>query len=261
MILTDSDRDELLMALALTAPLAARLYGDDTEAAVQRLLLLAAALSIVYAWAIVFARSTRRPLGTGLPAFAMTFVVMLPAPVAWGGALLALSFGAVFGREIFGGRGILPPALVGLAFAIFSFPTGGFEARGVLAPPADYLFALSCLAGAALLLLRGLLAWQIAAGAVAGALLSGLLAGDPIWWSHPSLGAFAAGILFLAAAPESAVGGNGARWLHGIVVGALVVVIRLAHPDQPDGVVFAALLGALFAPLVDRVLRWRPRHG
>jgi len=261
MTMTDPDHDDRLWVLALLPPLAVRLYDEVPEAALQRLLLLALALAIAYAWAALFARSGERPLGRGLPAFAVTFAVLLPGPVAWGGAVLALNFGAVFGREIFGGRAILPPALVGLAFAIFSFPAGGFEAQGVLARPPDLLFAASCLPGAALLMRRGSLAWQIAAGAIAGAAATGLLMGDPAWWQHPGRGAFTAGVLFLAAAPESAVVGKGARWLHGVLVGALIVVIRLGNPDHPDGAVFAALLGGLFAPLLERALSWRPRHG
>jgi Na+-transporting NADH:ubiquinone oxidoreductase subunit B len=247
--------------LALAPPLAVRLYGDGTEAALQRLLLFALALGIAYAWATLFARRAGRPLGPGLPAFAMTFILMLPGPVAWGDAVLALCFGAVFGREIFGGRAILPPALIALAFAIFSFPERGFETQGILALSPDLLFAMSCLPGAAILMLRGSLAWQVAAGAVVGTAMAGLLMGDTTWWEHLGLGAFPAGVLFLAAAPEGAVGGKSARWLHGVLVGVLIVVIRLANPDQPDGVVFAALLGGLFAPLLDRALVWRPRHG
>lgn len=261
MTVTVPDRDDLFWVLALAPPLAVRLYGDGTEAAVQRLLLLALAFGIAYAWAAMFARRMGRPTEPGLPAFAMIFVVMLPGPVAWGGAVLALSFGAVFGREIFGGRTILPPALVGLAFAIFSFPEGGFEAGSILAQPPDPLFAMSCLAGAAVLMLRGALAWQVAASAVIGAMAAAFLMGDPAWWGHPGLGAFAAGVLFLAAASDGITAGRGARWLHGLLVGALIVVIRLANPDQPDGVVFAMLLGGLFAPLLDRALNWRPGHG
>jgi len=261
MTMTDSDRDDLLWVLALVPPLGVRLYGAGTEAATQALLLLALAFGIAYGWAALFARGAGRPLGPGLPAFAMTFVLMLPGPVALGGTVLALSFGAVFGREIFGGRAILSPALVGLAFAIFSFPEGGFEARGILARPPDLLFAMSCLPGAVILALRGSLAWQVAIGAVVGAVTAGLLMGDPAWWTHLGRGAFAAGVLFLAAAPEGAVRGESARWLHGVLVGVLIVVIRLANPDQPDGVVFAALLGGLFAPLLDRALSWRPSHG
>jgi len=261
MTVTVPDRDDLFWVLALVPPLAVRLYGDGTEAAVQRLLLLALAFVIAYAWAALFARRVGHPTEPGLPTFAIIFAVMLPAPVSWGGAVLALSFGAVFGREVFGGRAILPPALVGLAFAIFSFPEGGFEARAVLALSPDLLFTMSCLPGAALLMVRARLAWQVAAGAVIGAMTAAFLMGDPAWWGHPTLGTFAVGVLFLAAAPEGATAGRGARWLHGLLAGTLIVVIRLANPDQPDGVVFGLLLGGLFAPLLDRALNWRPGHG
>lgn len=261
MTMSDSSRSEILWVLALAPPLAARLYIDGPEAAGQRLILLAAALAVFHAWGLLFARRGGRPLGPGLPAAATAFAVMLPGPVGWGGAVLALSFGAVFGREMFGGRAILPPALIALAFAVFSFPEDGFEARDILSAPADPLFAAACLPGAVALALRGSLAWPVAIGAVAGAAAAGFLMGDPAWWEHPTLGAFAAGVLFLAAAPEGAARGMAARLLHGGLVGALIVVIRLADPDQPDGVVFACLLGGLFAPLLDRALAWRPHHG
>lgn len=254
-------QDDIFWVLALVPPLAVRLYGDSAGAAMQRLLLLALALSIAYAWSALFTRSIARSAGWGQSVFAIVFVVMLPGPVAWGSALLALSFGAVFGREIFGGRPILPPALIGLAFAIFSFPSGGFEAVGTNSQSADVLLAVACLPGAAVLVHRGSLVWQIAAGAVAGALVAGLLMGAPAWWQHPLLGTFVVGVLFLAAAPESAAKGIGARWLHGILVGALIVVIRIADLNQPDAVVFAALLGGLFAPLIERTLRWRHQDG
>lgn len=252
--------EDALRIAALTPPLIVRLYEDGADAAIQRLLLLVLALGLSYGWAALFARRAGRPLGSGLLPYAMTFVLLLPGPVAWGGAVLALSFGAVFGREIFGGRAVLPPAAIGLAFAIFSFPAGGYEAKGILAASPDPLFALSCLPGAAVLIWQGALSWRIAAGAVAGAAAVALLMGDSAWWNHLSLGTFAAGVLFLAAAPEAAPRQESARWLHGILVGALIVLIRLANPEQPDGVVFAAFLGALFAPLLDRALLWRPHR-
>jgi Na+-transporting NADH:ubiquinone oxidoreductase subunit B len=259
--LAETTRTDALWVLALAPPLAVRLYWEGTEAAIERLALLALGLAVVYAWAALFARRAHRPLGPGLPAAAMVFAVMVPGPVGWGVATLALSFGVVFGREMFGGRAILPPALVGLAFAIFSFPEEGFELESFLALPPDPLFAAACLPGAGVLALRGALAWQVAAGALIGTAATGFLMGEPAWWEHFGLGTFAAGILFLAAAPEGAARGATARLLHGVLVGALVIAIRLADPDQPDGVVFAVLLGGLFAPLVDRALAWRPRHG
>ena len=37
-------------------------------------------------------------------------------------------------------------------------------------------------------------------------------------------------------------------------IGVLVVVIRVANPNHPDGVMFAILLGNIFAPLIDTIV-------
>lgn len=246
---------------AMALPLAMRLWSDGPEGAVQRMLLLGLALVVAHVWAAVFTRGTGPAPGWRGVAFATMFVLFLPGAVPWGAAALALSFGAVFGCEIFGGRAILPPAMVGLAFAIFSFPDGGFESRSLNLSSPDPLFALSCLPGAAFLLLRGSLAWTTVVGAAAGAAVAGWLMDDPRWWQQAGIGTFAAGVLFMAAAPEGAATGRAAGALHGMLVGALIIVLRLADPDHPDGVVFAVLLGGLFAPLLDRAISWRPADG
>ena len=111
------------LALALILPLLVVLSGDGAESAVPRLGLLALAFAISHAWRVLFTagKAWLSPAASQF-SFALLFVLMLPAPVGWGSAILATSFGWVFGREIFGGKSILSPALVALAFAIFSFP-------------------------------------------------------------------------------------------------------------------------------------------
>lgn len=251
------------LTFALILPLLVVLVEDGVESTVPRLGLLALAFVVSQAWRAAFAggRVWLRPVAAQFN-FALLFALMLPAPVGWGSALLATSFGWVFGREIFGGKSILSPTLVALAFAIFSFPQGGFEAHAVFSDEPNLALALACLPGAAWLVWRRFLSWQTLAGALIGVAAASLLAnapGTPSWWTHVLIGGFPLGVLFLAAAPESAPRAPAARWLHGAVVGAMIVVIRLFNPVQPDGVVFAALIGALFAPLLDRALSWRKR--
>jgi len=251
------------LALALSPPLLVRFVEDSADQGPARLVLLVLAFAVAYAWSAVFSgRLGQKPESSQLN-FAMLFTLLLPAPVGWGGALLATSFGWVFGREVFGGKAILSPALVALAFAIFSFPKGGYETLLILSAQPSLLLALSCLPGAAWLLWKGILPWRIVVGAAAGAAATVLLIASPeapAWWEHFLLGSFGIGILFLTAAPESTPRTENARWLYGAMVGALVITIRLANPDQPDGVVLAALLGGLFAPLLDRAVSWRTRH-
>lgn len=255
--------NDLSLSLALSPPLLVRFIEDGADTAPVRLALLAMAFSVAYAWSAVFARRLGQKPENNQLNFAMLFTLMLPAPVGWIGALLATSFGWVFGREVFGGKAILSPALVALAFAIFSFPKGGYETQLILSAQPSLLLALSCLPGAVWLLWNGMLPWRIVVGAAAGAAATALLfavPAAPSWWQHFVLGSFSIGILFLAAARESAPNTEKARWLYGVMVGALVITIRLANPDQPDGVVLAALLGGLFAPLLDRALSWRTHY-
>ena len=254
--------NDLPFLLALSPPLLVRFFGDGPDAATQRLALLVLAFGLAYAWSAVFERQIRRsPQGAQLH-FAMLFVLFLPAPVGWVGAVLAVSFGWVFGREIFGGRAILPPALIALAFAIFSFPAGGYETLQILSAPPEPLLALACLPGAAWLLWKKAIAWPVVVGAALGVVLAAWLVGapsSPPWWSHFALGTFSIGILFVAAAEECAPHTERACWLYGLLIGALIVSIRLANPEQPDGVALAVLLGGLFAPLLDRALSWKLR--
>lgn len=260
--LARGDRD---LSIALLPPLLVMAAEDGVELAPARLGLLALAFLVTHAWRAVFAggRLWLAP-DAGQFSFALLFAVMLPLPVGWGMALLATSFGWVFGREVFGGKPLLSPALLALAFAIFSFPQAGFEEQAIFSAPTDLLLALACLPGASWLLWRGYLSWQTMAGALLGAAATSLLftvPGAVPWWEHSLLGGFSVGVVFLAAAPESAPQIQSARWLHGAIVGGLIVVIRLLNPVQPDGVVFAVLIGALFAPLLDRASSWRRQRG
>lgn len=254
------EREDAWWIAALLPPLACRLIAEGAEAASQRLMLLVLAAALAHGWAFLFARTAGRPMGAGLIPFAILVALLPPGPVGWGMAALAVSFGCVFGREVFGGRPPLPPAAVAMAFALFSFPGAGFEARDILSAAPDPWFALSCLPGAAILAWRGRLSWQVAAAALAGAVLAGVAMGAAAWWEQPLLGGFAPAILFLAAGPEAAPRAFPARLAYGMLAGGLVVLIRMADPNQPDGAIFAVLLAALFAPLLDRALGWRPRH-
>ena len=252
------------LLLALYLPLLIRFYQDGADAALQRLIVMVLVFAVAYGWSAIFAKRMGQGPAAEQVYFAMVFSLLLPAPVSWGGAMVVASFGWVFGREVFGGKAILPPALIALAFALFSFPGGGYEEQWILSATPNPWLAASCLPGAAWLLWKGLLPWRVLTGVFVGAAAVALLmtAGEaPPWWHHFMLGAFVPGVLFLAAASENMPRAESARWLYGVLIGALIIVIRLANPDQPDGVVLAILLGGLLAPLVDRALSWRPAHG
>ncbi len=126
--------------------------------------------------------------------------------------------------------------------------------------------ALACLLGAAFLMWSRAVAWRILAGGMLGLvagvwLLGMLMPASPVltagWHWHAVLGAFAFGLVFLAADPGCTPLTRGGRWFLGGAAGALAVAIRVLDPAHPDGVLQAILLAALFAPLADHLAVWR----
>lgn len=74
------------------------------------------------------------------------------------------------------------------------------------------------------------------------------------WYWHLTLGGFAFGLVYMATDPVSASMTNAGKWVFGILIGVLVVLIRVLNPAFPEGVMLAILFGNLCAPLIDYVV-------
>ncbi len=117
--------------------------------------------------------------------------------------------------------------------------------------------ALACAAGALFLVLVRAASARILAGALLGLIIGNWLAAasgastSAPWYWHASLGSFAFGVAFIATDPVAASVTRAGRWIYGLLIGLLVVLIRTADPAHPDGTLFSILLASLFAPLID----------
>ncbi len=126
--------------------------------------------------------------------------------------------------------------------------------------------AAACLVGAAVLLAAGAASWRIMLAVTLGGAVAALAANTlghsagPIyalpWYWHLILGGFPIGAVFLATEPVSAASTNPGRWIYGLLIGATIVLVRIANPAHPDGVLMAVLLGNVFAPLIDYGVVW-----
>lgn len=123
---------------------------------------------------------------------------------------------------------------------------------------------LAILIGALFLLYTRIASWRIMAGVAAGVIVTSLLfnalAGDarpmmgmPFYW-HFVVGGLAFGAVFMATDPVSASMTNTGRWVFGILIGFMTVVIRCINPAFPEGIMLAILFANLFAPLIDYVV-------
>ena len=121
---------------------------------------------------------------------------------------------------------------------------------------------LACLLGAVFLIYTGIASWRIMAGVflgmVATVLLFNQLGAQPMadvpWYWHLVLGGYAFGLVFMATDPVSAAMTNAGRWVFGLFIGFLVVLIRVANPAFPEGMMLAILFANVFAPLIDYVV-------
>jgi Na+-transporting NADH:ubiquinone oxidoreductase subunit B len=121
--------------------------------------------------------------------------------------------------------------------------------------------ALACLLGAGLLILTRVGSWRTMLGVTLGtfgmASLLNVVGSDtnamfavPFHW-HIVLGGWALGMVYMATDPVSSSFTDGGRWLYGLGIGTLAVLIRVVNPAYPEGMMLAILFMNMFAPLID----------
>lgn len=204
---------------------------------------------------------------------------------------LSTAFAVIIGKEIFGGTGmnIWNPALLARAFFFFSYPSmiSGDQvwiasdtadaisqatplAQMALGQPLSYSTAdmfwglipgsigetstFCVLLGAILLLMTNVASWRTMLSVFAGGFLmawafqsiSGVEA-----YQQLLMGGFAFGAVFMATDPVTSTQTNTGKYIYGLLIGAMAIIIRCINPGYPEGMMLAILLMNTFAPLID----------
>ena len=204
---------------------------------------------------------------------------------------LSTAFAVIIGKEIFGGPGmnIWNPALLARAFFFFSYPSmisidqvwiAGDTADAIsqatplaqmaLGQPLTYstadMFwgfipgsvgetsAFCILIGAVILLLTNVASWRTMISVFVGGYLMALIF-QPISgveaYQQLLMGGFAFGAVFMATDPVTSAQTNTGKYVYGLLIGAMAVIIRCINPGYPEGMMLAILLMNTFAPLID----------
>ena len=71
------------------------------------------------------------------------------------------------------------------------------------------------------------------------------------WYEHIVLGGFCFGAVFMATDPVTSARTETGKWIYGILIGALAVIIRVMNPGYPEGMMLAILFGNMMAPAID----------
>jgi Na+-transporting NADH:ubiquinone oxidoreductase subunit B len=119
---------------------------------------------------------------------------------------------------------------------------------------------LAILIGGALLLSMRIASWRIVLGTLVGSAALATLFNFidstnpmfalPFYW-HWVIGGFAFGAIFMATDPVSAAMTNTGKFVYGVLIGVMVILIRVVNPAFPEGMMLAILFANLFAPLID----------
>lgn len=227
-------------------------------------------------------------LALSLPGTAPWYVGVIASAVAMG--IGKMVFGGL-------GMNIFNPAMVGRAFVMIAFaghlaasgyldtaagvdiisratPLNAFKQGGVSTPLSNLFWGLTngslgetsgvaCLIGGFYLCIRRVASWEIPAGILAAVAVIGgivnLLDIGSRWtlFHHLFGGALLFGAFFIATDPVTSPLTPKGKWVFGIGIGALVMLLRL-FSGYPEGLMFAVLLMNGVTPLINRWTVPRP---
>ena len=268
-------------------------------------------------WEVLFAIIRKHEVNEGFLVTGILFPLTLPPTIPLWQVAVAITFGVVIGKEVFGGTGmnVLNPALTARAFVFFAYPgkisgdkvwtaidmakdkvidtfsgatpllvasntEAGSQAvqslhnfqygdfgfanlfMGFIPGSIGETSALAALIGAIILIITRVGSWRIIvsvfAGGYATAILMNILSGAnstgmftlPPYY-HIVMGGFAFGAVFMATDPVSAAQTNTGKWVYGLLIGALAILVRVVNPAYPEGMMLAILFMNVFSPLID----------
>ena len=110
--------------------------------------------------------------------------------------------------------------------------------------------------GAVILLVTGIASWKTMLSVfVGGSVMAAIFkfAGTTTipFYEHLILGGFAFGAVFMATDPVTSARTDCGKWIYGLLIGAMAIIIRVMNPGYPEGMMLAILLMNMFAPLID----------
>ncbi len=172
-----------------------------------------------------------------------------------------------------GGLGLLPGNYVAAHnaaetfYGIGHFSDGNLFWGNILGSMGE-TSTFACLLGALFLIWTGVGSWRTMVAFGIGAFLTAWLfqwgshwgADGGVWnpakfslpaYRHLLMGGLAFGLVYMATDPVSSPGMKAGRWIYGLLIGVVTILIRVINPAYPEGVMLAILFGNVFAPFID----------
>ena len=233
-------------------------------------------IAVATAFAVIFAKEVFG--GTGYNIFNVALVtrafLFFAYPAAMSGDQVFVrtsdTFGLGAGQVVDGFSGATPLGQIAIAGKEM---IGNFHVVNVLGNQIstwDYFVGLipgsigetsviAILIGAVILLVTGIASWKTMFSVfIGGAAMTAIfnMIGTTVAMTvspvdHLFLGGFAFGAVFMATDPVTSARTETGKYIYGLLVGAMAIIIRVLNPGYPEGMMLAILLMNVFAPLID----------
>jgi len=224
----------------------------------------------------------------------LLLALVLPASTPLSVACIGAAVSIIIGKQVFGGLGhnIFNPSLVGRAFLMATFPVVmvswidpfTLDAVTTATPLGAWKFSheatslldlflgrvsgsigetssLALIIGGLYLILKGYADWRIPVGIFSTVLVFSLVLymvssnyGSPLF--HLLSGGLMIGSLFMATDPVTSPISPKGKWIFGIGIGIIVIIIRV-WAGLPEGVMYSILLMNAVTPLINKITKPR----
>lgn len=242
---------------------------------------------------VLFASSRRKEIHEGFLVTGLIFPLTLPPTIPLWMVAAGVMFGTTFGKEVFGGTGrnIFNAAIVGRVFLSIAFPgpmstawqvpfnadavTSAtpltiFKNEKIITPYIDLLFGraagsigetfrIGLILGGIFLILVKISNWRIPFSYLGSVFLFSFLGSHFLGerFAPPLFQLLSGGLLlgafFMATDPVTCPFTKAGKWIAGVLLGLLTVLIR-ALSGFVEGVMFSILLMNVFTPLIDTLV-------
>ena len=222
-------------------------------------------LAVATAFSVIFAKEVFGGTGMNIfnPALITRAFLFFAYPTKMSGDTVWVASNSIFGlgKDIdaltaatpLGQAATETPISASLSDMIFGFIPGSIGETSVIA------IAI----GAVILLWTGVASWKTMISVfVGGALMAWIfnvagpdtaMANMP-WYMHLCAGGFCFGAVFMATDPVTSSRTENGKFVYGLLIGMMAIIIRVLNPGYPEGMMLAILLMNIFAPLIDYVI-------
>ncbi|KAA6325451.1 Na+-transporting NADH:ubiquinone oxidoreductase subunit B [termite gut metagenome] len=222
-------------------------------------------LAIATAFAVIFAKEVFG--GTGMNIFNVALItrafLFFAYPTKMSGDAVWVSGESIlgFGNTVDGLTAATTLGVASTAAESTGYPAFSWDmVTGLIPGSIGETSIIAILLGAILLLITGIASWKIMFSVFAGgafmAFIFNAFGPDTAmahmpWYEHLILGGFCFGAVFMATDPVTAARTEKGKYVYGLLIGGIAIMIRVLNPGYPEGMMLAILLMNIFAPLID----------